>query len=272
MYERYWELRERPFSDDASGAFFPAETHQTALLKLRYALDNRHAAVLLLGPSGIGKSLVISRLRRSLAENYRPIVHLAYPFVMPSEIPLCIAAEAGWVSADGGAIGTPLLLQTLDRRLREISRRGERAVVILEETHLWRSARFWETLRSLLNLPAGETPAWTFIISAQPDILPTLRSLPHLEERFSLRCRLKPFGPGQTREYVRHRLLAAGATRPIFTEEAEALIHDLSGGVPRRINRLCDLSLFIGFAENLDQLGPEHVQAVHEELTAVTAE
>lgn len=273
MYESYWGLREKPFRNDAAGEFyFPAETHQTAMLKLRYAVDNRHAAVLLLGPSGMGKSLLIGRLRRSLPDSFRPVIHLAYPFLSPAELPLYIASEGGWVSHDGGSLSAPVLLQGLERGLREVSRRGERAVVILEEAQLWTSGRFWETLRTLMNLPPAEEPAWTFVISSQPEILPVLRSLPHLEERFTLRCRLKPFGPNDTQRYIRHRLNAAGSTREIFVRDAETLIHDLSGGIPRRINRLCDLALFIGFAEKLDRIGPEHVEAVQEELTAVTVE
>lgn len=273
MYENYWGLREKPFRDDASGTFFfPAETHQTATLKLRYAIDNRHPAVLLLGPSGMGKSLLVSRLRRSLPETFRPVIRLAYPLISPAELPLYLASEAGWVSLDGGSPSNPALLQALERGLREVSRRGERAVVILEEAHLWTSGRFWETLRTLMNLPPDEAPVWSFVISAQPEILPILRGLPHVEERFTLRCRLKPFSPDETRQYIRHRLTAAGSTREVFTQDAATLIHDLSGGIPRRINRLCDLALFVGFAEKLDTIRPEHVEAVQEELTAVTVE
>ncbi|GAB6185213.1 AAA family ATPase [Thermopirellula anaerolimosa] len=273
MYESYWGLREKPFRDDASGEFFfPAETHQTAMLKLRYAIDNRHSAVLLLGPPGMGKSLLVRRLRQSLPETFRPVIHLAYPFLTPAELPQYIACEGGWISPDAGSPATPVLLHALERGLREVSRRGERAVVILEEAQLWTSGRYWETLRTLMNLPPAEESAWSFVISAQPEILPVLRSLPHLEERLTLRCRLKPFAPDETRRYIRHRLTAAGSTRDIFTEDAATLIHDLSGGIPRRIHRLCDLALFVGFAEKLDAIRPEHVEAVHEELTAVTVE
>ncbi|NMC20312.1 MAG: ATPase, partial [Thermogutta sp.] len=96
MYESYWGLREKPFRDGVSEEFFfPAETHQTAMLKLRYAIDNCHPAVLLVGPSGIGKSLLVGRLRRSLPDTFRPVIHLAYPFLAPGELPLYIASEGG---------------------------------------------------------------------------------------------------------------------------------------------------------------------------------
>ena len=58
----------------------------------------------------------------------------------------------------------------------------------------------------------------------------------------------------------------------VFDTDALDSIHSMSGGVPRRINRICDLALLIGFAEEQDRITAEHVEAVAEELvTAVPA-
>jgi general secretion pathway protein A len=67
-------------------------------------------------------------------------------------------------------------------------------------------------------------------------------------------------------------LQAAGAAREIFDEGALEAVHQLTLGVPRRINRLCDLALLIGFAEERSVLGREQVEAVAEELVAVVPE
>ena len=55
--------------------------------------------------------------------------------------------------------------------------------------------------------------------------------------------------------YVQHRLAVAGAERTIFEPAATEALHQLSGGAPRQINRLCDLALLVGFAEELDHAG-----------------
>ena len=65
------------------------------------------------------------------------------------------------------------------------------------------------------------------------------------------------------------RLEAAGATRPIFSPLAMRPLYELSGGIPRRINRLCDLALLVGFADESTEISAEQVEAVAEELTAV---
>ncbi|MHB8860876.1 MAG: ExeA family protein, partial [Pirellulaceae bacterium] len=64
----------------------------------------------------------------------------------------------------------------------------------------------------------------------------------------------------------------AGAQREIFDGSALEAVHHLALGVPRRINRLCDLALLIGFAEERTCLGREQIEAVAEELVAVAAE
>ena len=60
-----------------------------------------------------------------------------------------------------------------------------------------------------------------------------------------MKCLLRPLNLEETISYVNHRLTAAGATRTIFeTDGLEALFY-LTRGLPRRINRLCDLALLI---------------------------
>ncbi len=60
--------------------------------------------------------------------------------------------------------------------------------------------------------------------------------------------------------------------QPIFEPGALAALHDLTHGVARSINRLCDLSLLIGFAEERRTITGENIEAVCEELVTVAPE
>jgi general secretion pathway protein A len=71
---------------------------------------------------------------------------------------------------------------------------------------------------------------------------------------------------------VTHRLEAAGAQRAIFEDDALDALHQLSRGIPRRINRLADLALLIGFAEERETIAASQVEAVSEELVTVAPE
>ncbi len=87
------------------------------------------------------------------------------------------------------------------------------------------------------------------MLVGQTALLPVLDRMPALEERLGVKCLLRPLNTDETASYVSHRLSAAGASREIFTPDALTRLHQLARGNPRRINRLCDLALLVGFAE-----------------------
>ena len=88
----------------------------------------------------------------------------------------------------------------------------------------------------------------------------------------AVKCLLRPLSQQQTADYVTHRLKVAGAVRPIFDAEAMATLHTLTHGIARRINRLCDLALLIGFAEEQRTISATHLEAVCQELVAIVPE
>jgi general secretion pathway protein A len=99
-----------------------------------------------------------------------------------------------------------------------------------------------------------------------------VRRLGQLEERLSVKCLLRPLSFEETADYVSCRLKAAGASRDIFDDRALQPLYELSAGVPRRINRLCDLALLVGFADESHTISADQVEAVAEELTTVAAD
>ena len=80
---------------------------------------------------------------------------------------------------------------------------------------------------------------------------------------------LQPLSREETVQYVTHRLRAAGRQQPVFEPKAFDALFELTGGVPRKINRLCDMGLLVGYAEGLSAVAADDLEAVAEELTAV---
>ena len=143
---------------------------------------------------------------------------------------------------------------------------------MIDEAQLITEAESLDALRLLMNFEVAGRPASTLLLVGQPGVLTTLDQTPQLEERIDVKCLLRPFSPTETASYVGHRLRVAGASRDFFTEEALEAVHDLSHGVPRRINRLCDLALLIGFAEEFDSIAAEHVESIERELVTIAPE
>ncbi len=273
MYESFWKLQQKPFTGSCDPRFYyPGESHQAALLKLRYSVENRHSGAILAGPSGSGKTLVLGMLRSNLGDRFTPWVHVVFP-QMPAESLLAYLAEELHGSSDpGGTGGVHRSVRRIEQFLAENVQRGKHAVVVIDEAHLLEVGRTWEALRLLTNFESAGRPGLTLLLAGQPGILPALDRMPHLEERLGVKCLLRPFTQAETAEYVDHRLRVAGSTKGIFEPDAPAALHRLTHGIPRRINRLCDLALLIGYAEQRSSISAEQLESVSQELVTVVPE
>ncbi len=272
MYEAHWRLARRPFENQTTAEFYyPGESHQGALLKLRYAVENARDAALLAGAAGLGKTLLLRTLLKQLPEEFSPRVHLVFPR-MPEEQLLATLAEGldGQTGEPAKDIHTSL--RRIEQALARAAEEGRRPVVVIDEAHTLRQTGGLETLRLLLNLQVEERTALSLILCGQPSLLTALDRLPDLEQRLGVKCLLRPFHLEETVSYVRHRLAAAGAERGIFDDSALESLHLLSQGIPRPINRLGDLALHIGVAEERKSITSEQVEAVAGELVAIRAD
>lgn len=273
MYLQHWQLERKPFEPAVDGDFlFPTPGHQEAGCKLQYVIDNPRGAALVTGPSGVGKTLLIDTLARYLPATITPQVKVVYPQMPPRDLLsyLAVRLEAK----------EPLALQhhSIDQSWRGLEStlaashdRGERPLVVIDEAHLLEEAGLLETVRLLLNLNHEGTPLVTVILVGQSSLLASLARHPRLEERIDIAARLEPFTGDETAAYVNHRLLAAGATRELFTPDACEALQFHSQGIARRINRLADLALVIGFAQQANHLTPTLIDSVANELAFMRA-
>ena len=273
MYETFWQLDAKPFETGCDPSyFFPGEAHQAALLKLRYAVENRRSGAMLAGGSGIGKTLLVQILRSTLAEDIGPFVHLVFPRMETAELLAYLADELQGSPPTHGTPGTHASLRRIQGVLAKNTELGRHAVVLIDEAHSIDDPGVLETLRLLQNIEFAGRPAFTLLLVGQTGLITALERMPELEERLDVKCLLRPFSRAETAAYVAHRLRTSGAAKAIFSSDALDTLHDLSGGIPRRINRLSDLALLIGYAEEFDTITPEHLHSVQRELVAVASE
>jgi general secretion pathway protein A len=273
MYETYWQLRQKPFEPGADTKFYyPGESHQAALLKLRYAIENRRGGALLAGPSGTGKTLLANMLREMLGETFRPFVQIVFPLMSTAELLAYLADELEGKSGDFNTPAVQTSIQRIQQFLAANLAKGRHTVAVIDESHLIDDAATFEAARLLMNFEIDGRPAITLLLSGQSSILPMLARMPALEERLAVKCLLRPFCVEETAAYVSHRLKVAGAKRTIVEPDAFAALQELTHGYPRQINRLCDLGLLIGYAEERETLTAEHFESICHELVTVAPE
>jgi general secretion pathway protein A len=272
MYQEYWRLNQRPFENKSTAeSYYPAETHQAAMLKLRYAIENRRAAALLCGPTGIGKSLIAELLLRQLPETFRPTCHLVFPTLNAEQLVRYLVDLLDTNHAERLREPSADLLRFEQLLLTNIEQ-NRHAVIVVDEAHLLEQSGLLEPLRLLLNIASTKSPgesAWTLVMVGQPTLLSHVERYHSLDERLAVKCMVNRLLPDETVAYIQHRLrLAGGNSEQIFEEPALERIHQLSQGIPRRINRLCDLALMVGFAEERPTIESAVIDSVHSDLAA----
>jgi general secretion pathway protein A len=273
MYEAYWQLETRPFEPNTTRAFYyPAETHQGALLKLRYVVENRRGAAALAGAPGTGKTHLVHTLREQLGDRFRPFVHVVFPQMEGRDLLVFLAEALGAPPDDPPRYTVEESIRRIELVLRENQRRERHAVIAVDEAHLLWETGLLETLRLVLNLGGDADPQFTLLLVGQPRLFACLERIPDFDERMAVKSLIRGLSADETASYISHRLKAAGARRDIFDATALDEVYTLSQGVPRAINRLCDLALLIGYAQSAEVIRAEDIAAVSEELVAVTPE
>jgi general secretion pathway protein A len=269
MYEAHWGLQKKPFENNMDVEFYyPSDSHQAALLKLRYVVENGRQGAVLTGLPGLGKTMIVRSLFSKLPESISPRVHLVFPQMSPPELLAYLAYElAEGNHAAGGSIDESV--RCIQQVLRENVRAQRRALVVIDEAHVISDDRAFETLRLLLNFETDSMHPLTLLFVGQPELLPALNRYPDLEERLAVKCLLCPMSLDETVAYISFRLQEAGASESIFTDRAMEVLHHLSHGIPRQLNRLCDLAMLIGYAEDQRQIDAPAIEAVSQELASV---
>src|SRR4030095_2760804 len=145
--------------------------------------------------------------------------------------------------------------------------RAEPTTLIMNER--WALApEVLEEIRLLTNLETPTRKLLQIILIGQPELIPLLarEDLRQVAQRVTARYHLVPFGLADTRIYLRHRLMVAGAKGEIFNDAAVREMQRATGGIPRLITSICDRALLGAYTEDQPQVGPATVRRAAREV------
>lgn len=264
MYEKYWELREKPFENTPNPNFFyRSAEHEEALSRLLYTLRERKGAALISGEYGCGKTLLGRSLLAELDTSRYDVAILSNPKLSPLQFLKELVHQLGSTAATNDKVK---LMHELNQILYGNFHRDKETVILIDEAQAIPNEGVFEEIRLLLNFQLNDRFLLTLLLLGQPELWGKVEQIPQLSQRIAIRYHLKGLTYEETQTYVRHRLQVAGTSRDLFEEESFPLIYEFTGGVPRKINNLCDLCLFEGFGSRVTQVGKDLVQHVMGDL------
>lgn len=247
MYERHFKLKTKPFALTPDPAFiYLSRQHAMALTMLEYAMESRAAFSVLTGDIGSGKTTLMRRLLRDLGD--QAVVGLI------SNTHRQFKSIHGWaLSALGiAAAGSSDIAkyEALVNAFIQNYAKGRRTLLVLDEAQNL-SVEVLEELRLLSNVNSDKDLLLQVLLVGQPELRAKL-SRPELRQfaqRVSVDFHLRPLDRPETHAYVRHRLTVAGGDGDLFSPDAIEFLYARTNGVPRLLNRLCDLALVYAYAD-----------------------
>lgn len=248
MYLEHWGLQKMPFGNVPSQEiFYRSPQHEEALRRLLYAIEYRKGVAMLTGEVGCGKTTVTKALSTQLNRDQFQFQMISNPALQPIDLIKAILLKLGDNISENGS--KTVLLDRLQKLLFQNSEQGVFNVLAIDEAHVITNRDTLDELRMLLNIQSADEFLITLVLLGQPPLLKNISELQPLKERISIKFNLEPLDEENSLRYVVYRLRVAGAKRGVFTREAIEILYEYSGGIPLRINNICDRCLLIGLMQ-----------------------
>ncbi|WP_169719611.1 AAA family ATPase [Psychromonas aquimarina] len=250
MYQEFFSLKTQPFSLSPDPSFlFLSERHKEALAHLSHGLEGRGGLVLLTGEVGTGKTTVCRSLLQDHAEN-TDIAFILNPALTEVELIEAVCDQFK-IAYDPANVCLKTLLDLLTEWLLNKHQQGHRVVILIDEAqHL--SFLDLQLLSVLADIEADNKKVLQVILIGQTELQQMLKQseFRQLAQQITARYHLLALTRQESEDYINHRLNVAGVYGPVFDKRALSVIFEVSAGIPRIINLLCDRSLLCAYVQN----------------------
>lgn len=264
MYTSFYKFNEKPFHLVPNPAYlFMSEKHSNALTFLEYGLAEKVGFVMLTGEIGIGKTTLIRHLLNQVEQDM-DIAVIFNTNVLSKDLIKLILIEFEIKFEESISKGGALAL--LYDFLIERYSKGRKVLLIIDEAQNL-SDDVLEEIRMLSNLQTDDELLLQIMIVGQPQLRDKI-SDPRLEQfaqRIAVSYHLSALTFEETGEYIGYRIQKAGGDDKLFSFEAVEKIFEVSKGIPRTINLLCDAALVYGYADEKMQIDSDIIDQVIED-------
>jgi len=239
--------------------------HAEAVARIGWCISERGLGVIT-GEVGAGKTVAVRAALTNLDSSRHTVIYLGNPAVGGRGLYGCIVTALG---------GTPrfhkaaLIPQTADLLAAEEHERGRTTILVLDEAHLLSPDQL-EELRLLTNADMDSHSPFACLLVGQPTLRRRIKlgTFAALDQRITLRYPMTGMTDTETAGYLSHHLKLAGRSDTLFSDDATALIHQVSRGLPRAVNNLAIQALVAAYAGNKTIVDESSARAAVAEVTA----
>lgn len=261
IYNDHFGLTARPFSLVPDPDFlFWSPVHRKAFSMLEYGLMTHAPITLITGEPGAGKTTLLHHLLSALGEDIR-VGMIANVRGNRGELLRWVLISLGLKAPRN--LNYPDLFAQFQTFLISEYAAGRRVVLIFDEAQSLTYEEI-EELRMFTNVNSNKDELVQLILVGQPE-LRTMAQRPELSQfaqRIAANFHIPAMSAEDVAHYIKHRLQTAGCTQEVFGKAAIELIAQSTGGVPRLVNQLCDISLVYAFTQGYERIPRMTVQQV----------
>ena len=267
MFNDFYGLTGRPFQLTPDPTFyFESLTHRKALSYLSYGLAQGEGFVVITGEVGAGKSTLVAHLMATIDPARLTAAQIVTSKLDGEEL-VHVVAQAFGLIVDGHDKASAL--GAIEAFLHDEARAGRRCLLVVDESQNL-AIDALEELRMLSNFQLGAHPLLQTLLLGQPEFRETIQEHPQLEQlrqRVIAAHHLEAMELGEVQPYIEHRLKCVGWNgNPKFDQRVFTELFEASGGVPRRINQICNRLMMLGAVDQRNRIDGAMLSGVLEEL------
>lgn len=270
-YLSFFGLRSKAFANVCDPEFYyEGYDHIEALNRLIYLVEEGNMGFgVLTGEIGCGKTMTRQVFKSRLDEGMFSVVDfdnssLDFPYILYE---IVLQLSEGDMDPELTPEKPYFLIKAFEYYVQHRNAKlGRNTVLILDEAQLLSDDSLIE-LKNLTNINSHLSNPLTIVLVGQPELREQVKRLPPLDQRVSLRFHLNPLSAKDVQGYIEQRLRVVGHdTGNLFDFEAIEALTSHTEGIPREVNRACQLCLHFAAAQNRDRVDTEIMDGVIKDL------
>jgi type II secretory pathway predicted ATPase ExeA len=203
--------------------------HAEAVARIGWCISE-HALGVVTGEVGAGKTVAVRAALADVDPSRTSTIYLGNPAVGARGLYTGIVTALGGVPRFHKA---SLIPQTAELLAAETHERGRAVVLVLDEAHLL-GVDVLEELRLLTNADMDSRSPFACLLVGQPTLRRRIKlgTFAALDQRIALRYTINGMTDQETKTYLGHHLKLAGRSDTLFSDDAIALVHQVSPACP----------------------------------------